>query len=104
MRVYVAGPMTGLPEFNRPAFDARAASLRAAGHIAISPPEITDAVFGGDTTRPYAEYIAADLRELLTCEAISLLPGWHLSRGARMEEHVAAVLGLARVDADGRSP
>ena len=29
--VYISGPMTGLPEFNYPAFFAKAAELRAEG-------------------------------------------------------------------------
>ena len=31
-RVYVAGPMTGLPDFNYPAFNAEAQRLRGLGY------------------------------------------------------------------------
>ena len=30
-RIYIAGPMTGLPDFNYPAFNAAAARMRALG-------------------------------------------------------------------------
>ena len=38
-RVYIAGPMTGLPAFNYPAFHAAAATLRQAGYVVENPAE-----------------------------------------------------------------
>ena len=38
--VYLSGPMTGLPDFNRPAFHAAAAALRAQGYVVINPAEV----------------------------------------------------------------
>lgn len=37
--LYVAGPMTGVPHFNFPLFDAVSAALRADGYTIISPAE-----------------------------------------------------------------
>jgi hypothetical protein len=39
IRVYVAGPMTGIKDFNYPAFNAVAASLREAGYLIENPAE-----------------------------------------------------------------
>lgn len=40
----------------------------------------------------------ADIKALLDCDAISTLPGWEKSRGAKLEQHIAAVLKLGYVD------
>lgn len=39
MRLYLAGPMSGIKGFNFPAFHAAAKVLRAAGYIIVSPAE-----------------------------------------------------------------
>lgn len=35
--VYIAGPMSGLPDCNRPAFHAEANHQRERGHIPLNP-------------------------------------------------------------------
>lgn len=39
MRYYIAGPMSGIPQFNFPLFHAAAAALRAQGFDIVSPAE-----------------------------------------------------------------
>ena len=36
-RIYIAGPMSGLPDCNRPAFHAEANHQRERGHIPLNP-------------------------------------------------------------------
>ena len=88
-RIYLAGPMSGLPDFNFPAFHTAAGQLRAAGYDVINPAEVN--------TDPDAEWSAcmrADITELVKCDAIALLPGWTNSRGATLEHHIAHCLGM----------
>jgi hypothetical protein len=94
MKVYLAGPMTGLPDFNYPAFHAAAATLRAAGHEVLNPAEH----FGGDQTREYSQYMRAAIGALLTAEAIFTLPGWRESEGAKFERLIAGKLGLPHLN------
>jgi hypothetical protein len=89
IRVYLAGPMTGIPEFNFPAFNRAAASLRASGYFVINPVEIDS-----DTTGKWEDYLRKDIPQLLTCDQIALLPGWENSRGAKLEKHIADALGM----------
>lgn len=88
-RVYVSGPMSGLPDLNFPAFNAAAATLRARGYEVVNPAEIN--------VDPKAEWSAcmrADIAQLVTCDALALLYGWQHSRGANLERDIAAALGM----------
>ncbi len=93
-RVYLAGPMTGQPEDGYPAFHAAAAALRARGYDVVNPAELNP-VRG----EPWDTYLRRDLPALVTCEAVAVLPGWMVSRGAQLELIVAHELGLPVVDA-----
>jgi len=84
-----AGPMSGLPEFNFPAFNAEAAALRAQGFAVLNPAE-HGIVDGAD----WADYLRHDIAGLASCERIHLLPGWSKSKGARLEHSIAVALGM----------
>jgi len=87
-RVYVSGPMTGLPELNFPVFHAEAHRLRELGYTVINPAELNK----NETRR--AQCMRRDIRALTLCDAIQLLPGWSASKGAALELAVAKEIGL----------
>lgn len=93
MKIYVAGPMTGLPEWNHPAFNAAAAELRAAGHEVVNPAEMGEKYGTADEInadpQKLADLILEELDAIATCDAIYLLPGWEKSPGTRRELEVA---------------
>lgn len=88
-RIYIAGPMTGLPNFNYAAFHAAAAQLRRLGFDAVNPAELAP-----ETNTPWAECMRLAIAALLTCQQVALLPGWHNSRGALLEQDIARKLGM----------
>lgn len=88
-RVYVAGPMSGLPDLNFPAFHARTHMLRGRGAHVENPAEINP-----DPSMDWSDAMRADIPRLLTCDTIDLLPGWEKSRGATLEYHIAQQLGM----------
>lgn len=88
-RIYIAGPMTGKPDLNFPAFMAEANHLRALGHDVVNPAEINP-----DHSMSWHECMRRDIAQLVTCDAVRLLPGWEDSSGARLEEHIAMRLGM----------
>ena len=111
MKIYLAGPMRGIPEFNFPAFHAAAKRLRECGHIVFSPAEKdmerhgTD-ISKGNATGSEAEAaathgfnlrlaLAEDLEYICThADAVALLPGWEKSKGAMAERATGEALGL----------
>ena len=99
-RIYIAGPMTGLPEHNFPAFHAAADGLREAGWDVVNPAEN----FDGRTNLPRESYLRADMALLVDCEAVAMLPGWEDSRGAKLEYMLACELGMKILDADTLRP
>jgi hypothetical protein len=88
-RLYLAGPMTGYPELNFPAFVAMASKLRAAGFEVISPNEINEVP--GMT---WADAMRKDIPALCTCQGIATLPGWRDSRGASLEVQIGRALAM----------
>lgn len=88
-RVYVAGPMAGMPELNFPAFNGAAATLRSCGLEVVNPAELNVGIEGN-----WAACMRNDVRELATCDTVALLPGWERSRGAQVENRLARDLGL----------
>jgi hypothetical protein len=95
MRLYLAGPMTGIPDLNFPAFHAAAARLRASGHDVVNPAEINS-----DPNAKWVDCMRQDIAQLVTCHGIALLPGWEKSKGARLERHIANQLGMAEIFVD----
>ena len=112
MRLYLAGPMRGYPEFNFPAFRQHSAELRAMGHEVFSPAEKDEEEYGSavsaSATGDLDEAKLAtgfDLRKALfldmefickKADGIALLRGWEGSAGACAESATAKALGLKR--------
>lgn len=90
MKIYIAGPMSGLPDLNYPAFHAEAARLRALGHEVENPAENPVPPCGGTWTG----YMRMALRQLVECDVVVLLPGWTDSRGAVIERNLALALSM----------
>ena len=93
MRIYIAGPMTGLPGYNYPAFRAAAAGFRIAGMEVVSPVELgekygTPDDIAADPAK-LADLLIEELDAIPNCDLIALLPGWERSHGAKKELAVA---------------
>lgn len=101
--IYLCGPMTGLPEFNYPAFHQAARALRALGHRVYNPAEFP---YAGPLDKfpvrsAFEVYTRFICREACT---IATLPGWERSSGARVEVGLGERLGLHIVSVDGLLP
>jgi hypothetical protein len=99
MKIYIAGPMTGIPEFNFPAFHAAASDWRREGWEVVNPAEMDEAIDGfnakTDAAKSHEHYMKRDIPLVCSCDALALLPGWERSRGVQNEVAVARMCGLA---------
>lgn len=109
-RIYLAGPMQGIPEFNFPRFHAVARSLRSQGHSVFNPADkdierhggtnISAGNVSGDIDKAKSEHgfslrqaLAEDTQFIcLEADCIVLLPGWEKSNGAQAEHRLAVAL------------
>lgn len=115
MKLYLAGPMRGLPEFNFPAFYYWSLILREVGHEVFNPAERDNEYYGatistgnatGDERQAASQYgfslreaLGADLAWICEhAEGIALLPGWRNSKGATAEHATAVALGLEVIE------
>lgn len=118
MRVYQSGAMRSRPLFNFPAFEDGQRYLEWLGHEVVSPHESdlnegwVNARYGwardrehGTMFRVFADVwlsdkfnlpdaLRRDLDLLLSCDAVSFLPGSKVSLGARFERAAAEAAGL----------
>lgn len=92
---YIAGPMTGYVELNFPLFHAVTAHYRALGWHVVNPAEIN-----ADPAAGWLTCMRQDIKQLVDCDTIVMLPGWSSSRGASLEYHIALHLGMHVVHMD----
>lgn len=100
IKIYISGQITGLsPEAYTANFAQAEEALSAKGFEVVNPvtlfvdPESIDPK-KNTPAEIYRAHLRADLAELVTCEAIYMLPNWQSSEGATLEREVAKQLGL----------
>lgn len=109
MRIYLAGPMRGFPDWNQKAFSDAADLWRRQCHQVFSPWEIA-AVMGYKLDHPcepghkdgkehLRHVMMGDVTCICHCDALAVLDGWQGSRGATVEVALAQFLGLKIFDA-----
>lgn len=98
-RIYLAGPMTGIENYNFPAFNTAAKELRKSWREVINPAD--HGVVAGAV---WSDYLRYDIAKMSGCEAIALMPGWSKSSGAKLELLIAERLGLTVIFLEGAEP
>jgi hypothetical protein len=106
-KIYLAGPMSGLPQFNFPAFFEAATELREIGFDVVSPAELDDKEDKGaalkspdgdmrGVEKTWGDFLARDVKLLADTgiEGIVFLPNWTTSKGAKLEAFVGLLSGF----------
>tara|TARA_R100001143_G_C3360997_1_gene135689 strand:- start:20424 stop:20858 length:435 start_codon:yes stop_codon:yes gene_type:complete len=108
MKFYLAGPMSGLPQFNFPLFERATQYLREVhGLEVVSPhelddPEIREMALASPDGSPidqqgtWGDFLSRDVKIVADeVQGVILLHNWHMSRGARLEAFVGILCGHA---------
>jgi hypothetical protein len=107
MKIYLAGPMSGIPQFNFPAFEEAATAMRATGIDVVSPHEqdapetramawaSPDGVLTKDSgAESWGTCLSRDVKIVADeVTGVVFLPGWQRSRGAKLEALTALMCG-----------
>lgn len=108
--IYIAGPMSGYPEFNFPAFFAAAEKLEAEGWKVFNPANkeaengvtASESFSAGDNAGLVAEgwdfrgAFLWDCEKVIYGDGIFMLPGWEGSVGATAEHAIAKFIQKQR--------
>jgi hypothetical protein len=114
VRVYIAGPMTGYPEYNYSAFSRAAADWQREGWDVVTPFECNSVVWRRHHDRDFdpaldacdygdpilGEMLLEDVRALVEADGVAFLRGWEKSKGANLEYRLATALGKRLYHAD----
>lgn len=99
-KLYLSGPMSGIPHLNHPAFHKATKKLRKAGYYVVSPAELdgekarVNFVSRVTWFKHWRKCLIRDLIELFKCHGVATLSNWTSSKGANLEIYVAKELGL----------
>lgn len=94
MRLYVAGPITGMPDKNYPEFLRVEEVLRDLGYDVLNPARIDQLYNQSGAPRAWDWYMRHALQMLLACDGVATLAGWQASRGATVEVNLATSLNM----------
>jgi hypothetical protein len=89
MKIYISGPISGLPDGNHEAFRVAEEAITERGHTAINPHTVCSRITGS-----WADYMRADIKAMMDADAILMLPDWVKSRGAALEMQLAMQLNI----------
>ena len=95
MKLYISGPITGVPNYQENFIKAETI-LKQAGHEVVNPCAV---VLADNAT--WEAYMKADIPLMLACDGVAVLPGWEASAGARFEVDIAQRLNMPIKDVYG---
>lgn len=90
--LYICGPMSGLPEYNYPAFNAAEKAIRERfGCRVLNPARQPDGL-------EYDEYMRRGCADVVSASVVVVLDGWRKSPGAVVEMATALIHGRRVVE------
>lgn len=97
-KIYITGPITGMEDFNRPAFGKATEMFRRLGKFVTNPHEIVPLELIEkhiqEPKKLWTEAMKICLRAITTQDAVFVLDGWNSSRGSVVEIFLAQTLSI----------
>lgn len=90
MRVYISGPITGMP-FEK---TLRVFSVAGVAVLTHGDEPITPFTNGLPVSADWREHMRADIKMLVDCDAIYMIGNWWMSNKAKLEFDIAMKIGL----------
>ena len=86
---YVAGKITGLPKSAvKDKFSTISQQLMGMGYHVVEPTGVSD------DSKTWDDSVRTDIKKMLECDEVHLLPDWQDSKGAKLERDIALRLGM----------
>jgi len=89
-RVYISGPITGIPELNKPAFMKAENELRSLGYNPINPFNVSVV----SKHKYWHDYMREDIKALMDVDCVLAIDGWGNSNGAVEEIRICNNIGI----------
>ena len=91
MKIYIAGKISGQDlEKAKKKFAKAEKEMRQRGFETVNPLAIQKI----HPDKSWGDYMLEDIKQLLRCDAILLLPDWEDSTGAKIEKMIAQKMGM----------
>lgn len=97
-RVYLSGPITGLPNGNKEAFQAYEDRFVNMQFEVVNPHKLHTEE--QEKTFEWSDFMKSDIKALLDCQVVAMMPGWEKSKGANIEIYIARNLNIPVINAD----
>lgn len=96
--VYISGAISGVENWQENFIEAEKKLETMQFSVIVNPLAIAkqiDSIFSCSGKKPtYADYMKADIKELIKCDCICMLPNWKTSKGAKLEYRIAKALDM----------
>lgn len=100
MKYYLSGAISSQPDFVE-YFKAHEKLLRENGLCdeIFNPGNVKDSVDLGDDPS-WMDYMKYDIKQLMDCDILVLLPNWENSEGAKVEKYLCEKVGINIIEFD----
>ncbi|MDH4127675.1 MAG: DUF4406 domain-containing protein [Spirochaetota bacterium] len=95
IKVYISGSITNNPDYIAQ-FKNAASVLKDRGYDPINPVELSH-----NHDKTWKEFMKEDIKALLDCDCIYMLPRWENSIGANLELTIAKALFIRELEIQG---